>query len=81
MAAAVLDPAIVHFSGYLKPWVYDRLGSRWASAYREVLLEVYPDYRFRRSAKSSCLSFYDRRLRTVLHPLEQLTWRAMRHMP
>jgi lipopolysaccharide biosynthesis glycosyltransferase len=81
MAAAARDPAIVHFYGYLKPWVYDRLGSRWANAYRQALLEVYPDYRFGRSMKSLCLSLYDRRLRTVMHPLEQLAWRATRHVP
>jgi lipopolysaccharide biosynthesis glycosyltransferase len=80
MAAAVRDPAIVHFSGYLKPWVYDPLGSRWARAYRQTLFEVYPGYRFEHSVKSLCLTFYDRRLRTVLYPLERLAWRATRHM-
>jgi lipopolysaccharide biosynthesis glycosyltransferase len=80
MAAAVQDPAIIHFSGYLKPWVYDGLGSRWAGMYREALFEVYPDYRFEHSVKSFCLTFYDRRMRTVMHPLEHLVWRATRHM-
>jgi len=81
MAAAARDPAIIHFAGHLKPWLYDRLGSRWAGDYRQALLEVYPDHRFDRSLQAVSIAFYDRRLRALLYPLEHLAWRATRYLP
>ena len=80
LAAAARDPAIVHFSGHLKPWIYARLGSRWADAYADALREACPGYRVERSLTAATVSFYDRRLRTLLQPLERLAWRTTRYL-
>ncbi|MEQ1757187.1 MAG: glycosyltransferase family 8 protein [Vicinamibacterales bacterium] len=76
ITAAVDDPAIIHFAGYLKPWLYSGLGSLWARAYADCLTQVCPDHTFERSARARVTSFYDRSLRTYLYPLERLAWRA-----
>lgn len=81
ITAAVKDPAIIHFAGYLKPWVYSDLGSLWASAYADCLLQVFPNHTFERSARARLTSFYDRSLRPYLYPLERLAWRARHYRP
>ena len=78
LAWAVADPAIIHFSGYLKPWDVPRLGSKWASAYERSLREVLPDHRRGHTARARALSFYDRSLRTYLYPVERSLWQRMR---
>ena len=78
LAEAVADPAIVHFSGSMKPWNVSRLGSRWTHAYDRALFEVFPGYSRTRTARAWALSFYDRTLRTYLYPLERTLWHTMR---
>jgi len=78
LAEAVADPAIVHFSGYMKPWNVPGLGSRWADTYDRALLEVVPGHRRKRTARAWALSFYDRSLRTYLYPVERKLWHVMR---
>ena len=80
VTAALREPAIIHFAGYLKPWMYRGLGSRWAGAYTDALFEVFPEYRFERTWKTLSTAFYDRHLRTYLYPLERLAWRTSRHL-
>ena len=75
---AVADPGILHFSGYLKPWIFPQLGSRWARLYESTLREVLPEHRFDESIKAHLVSHYDRRLRTRLYPLERALWRRMK---
>lgn len=78
LAWAVADPAIIHFSGYLKPWDVPRLGSKWARVYEHALLEALPGHRRKQSAKARALSFYDRSLRTYLYRAERTLWQRMR---
>lgn len=80
MTDALRKPAIIHFAGYLKPWIYRGLGSIWSGAYTDALFQVFPDYRFERTWKTLSISFYDRHLRTYLYPLERLVWRTTRHL-
>jgi UDP-glucose/galactose:(glucosyl)LPS alpha-1,2-glucosyl/galactosyltransferase len=80
LTAALREPGIVHFAGYLKPWTYRGLGSRWAAAYTDCLLEVLPGFRFDGTAKARSIAVYDRRLRSVLYPLESFAWRMSRHL-
>ena len=75
---AVANPAIVHFSGYLKPWILARLGSRWASDYERALFEVFPGHRFDSTLRARSCSFYDRALRTYFYALEKTLWKTMR---
>lgn len=75
---AIANPGIIHFSGFLKPWIYPRLGSRWADAYAGELFEVFPDHRLDKSLKARCFSFYDRELRRFLYPVEHSIWQMMR---
>jgi len=75
---AIANPGIIHFSGYLKPWIYPRLGSRWASDYVNALLEVCPEHRRDQTMKARGISFYDRELRTYFYPLEKFVWKTMR---
>ena len=80
MTAALREPGIIHFAGYLKPWLYRGLGSRWTGAYTTALFEVFPEHRFERTLKTLSTAFYDRHLRTCLYPLERLAWRTSRHL-
>jgi UDP-glucose/galactose:(glucosyl)LPS alpha-1,2-glucosyl/galactosyltransferase len=80
ITTALRDPAIIHFAGFLKPWQYLGLGSRWANAYVDALREVFPGYRFDHTPAALIVAFYDRHLRTVLYPVERLAWRASRHL-
>lgn len=72
--SALGNPGIVHFSGLLKPWALRRLASPWSPDYERALIEVQPDHRFDRSPRARALSFYDRRLRRALYPLEHRIW-------
>jgi lipopolysaccharide biosynthesis glycosyltransferase len=81
MTAALQRPALIHFSGHLKPWLYPDLGGRWSDAYRDALLDLCPGYRFERSLRTTAATFYDRHLRTYLYPLERLVWRTSFHLP
>ena len=72
---AVSSPAIVHFSGRMKPWRM-RSGSRFAAAYADVLSRVTG--RIPRPAQSwrdHMLGLYDRTLRSACHPCERFLWR------
>jgi lipopolysaccharide biosynthesis glycosyltransferase len=80
MTAALRKPAIIHFAGYLKPWLYRGLGSRWSDAYTTALFEVFPEHRYERSVNALSIAFYDRHLRTYIYPLERLAWRTSRHL-
>ncbi len=80
LAAAARDPAIIHFSGHLKPWIYPDLGSRWAVAYETALGDACPAHHVERSLTTAAVSFYDRRLRIWLQPLERLAWRTSRYL-
>lgn len=75
---ALAEPGIVHFAGYLKPWLYPCLAPRWAQDYVDTLLEVYPDHRLGDSLWTRVLSFYDRRLRRLFYPLETRIWSKRR---
>lgn len=63
-------PGIVHFAGRFKPWLAP-VGGPFQAHYARYLRgsRLRPDF-FRR-----CLSFYDRRLRGWMYPLERLLWR------
>ena len=75
---AVANPGIVHFAGYLKPWIQPRLASRWAGDYVETLHQVFPEHRLDETLKSRCISFYDRQLRLFFYRLEHFMWKTMR---
>jgi lipopolysaccharide biosynthesis glycosyltransferase len=78
LEAAIRNPGIVHYAGYLKPWRYSKLASRWQQSYIDVLLDVFPNYTFPSSLKSTSISFYDRYLRNSLYTFEQLVWSKLK---
>jgi lipopolysaccharide biosynthesis glycosyltransferase len=66
-------PAIVHFSGRMKPWLAP-VGGPFEPVYRETMASVglvRPPAGPRRRA----LSLYDRHARSRLYPVERLAWR------
>ena len=78
LEGAINDPAIIHFAGYLKPWIHPQLGSRWADAYVETLQRVFPNHQLDQTAKARGASLYDRRLRRLLYPVEKFIWKKRR---
>ena len=71
---AALRPAVVHFSGRMKPWRF-RTGSRFDADYQEVLGRT--SARARHPAptrRERVLGLYDRTLRSALYPLERALW-------
>lgn len=73
-AAPQGDPAIVHFSGRMKPWRM-RVGGRFAGNYAATLARVDP--RLARPAAAlgdRLLGGYDRTIRPLCRPLERLLW-------
>lgn len=63
-------PWIVHFSGRLKPWLYDA-GGPWDRRYYEYLdRTAWKGFRPPRSMSARMLRLYDSPLRRAFHPLE-----------
>jgi len=68
--AAGAQPWIVHFSGRLKPWVYE-VGSSADREFFAVLdRTAWSGWRPSRSARTRLTALYARRLRPLLYPLE-----------
>ena len=69
------EPAVVHFSGRLKPWLY-RGRSRWDREFLAALARTaFGDVRPRHSLRSWLWTAYDTPLRRLTYPLE---WRIER---
>ena len=70
--AAPSEPAILHFSGYIKPWEH-RSGSRFQQAYEQASREQHyvPAATPRRW---SAVSIYDRWVRPWSYPFERIAW-------
>jgi len=72
-ARAAVQPAVVHFSGRMKPWLAP-VGGPFEEAYRSTMDSLgleRPPLGPRRRA----LSLYDRYGRSRLYPLERLAWK------
>jgi lipopolysaccharide biosynthesis glycosyltransferase len=64
------DPWVVHFSGRLKPWLYEGLG-KFDALFREVLKRTaFHDYRPPRGARALAYQLYDGPIRHWVYPLE-----------
>lgn len=74
--AGAVPPAILHYSGTLKPWTH-RVGSRLHAVYYSHLdRTAWRGWRPEASLAASVLDLYQRSLlRRVLHPLEQIWFR------
>jgi lipopolysaccharide biosynthesis glycosyltransferase len=71
------DPWIVHFSGRLKPWLYEGR-TAFDSRYRDVVRRTaFHDYRPPRDVRALLYRIYDGRLRRLLYPLELRADRAL----
>jgi lipopolysaccharide biosynthesis glycosyltransferase len=64
------EPWIVHFSGRLKPWLYDARGRADALYYEYLDRTAWRGFRPPRDFASLALKLYDSPLRRVLYPLE-----------
>ena len=74
------DPWIVHFSGRLKPWLYEGR-SAFDSRYRDVVERTaFRGHRPPRDARALLYRIYDGRLRRVLYPLELRADAALRSL-
>lgn len=73
-APSVTSPAIVHFSGYFKPWKL-RLKSRYARDYERFLAHHAPQVRQDKSLRGRLLSFYDLYVRDYAYPIERALWK------
>ena len=70
-ARLAADPWIVHFSGRLKPWLYEGR-TAFDSRYREVVERTaFRGHRPPRNARATLYRLYDDRLRRWLYPLER----------
>lgn len=73
-AVNVSAPAIVHFSGRMKPWRF-RTGSRFDAEYQRALERAgVHEWRTAPSLRDRILGLYDRNLRGTLYPLERALW-------
>ncbi len=75
-AAALSDPAIIHYSGRIKPWCTTH-GGRFFDAYSgalEYVRERHAVSLFETFDRSQMLGLYDRSLRSVIYPLEKFLW-------
>ncbi|MEO2046588.1 MAG: glycosyltransferase [Pirellulales bacterium] len=75
-AAALSDPAIIHYSGRIKPWCTTH-GGRFFDAYSgalEYVRERHDVSLFETFDRSQMLGLYDRSLRSVIYPLEKFLW-------
>ncbi|MFH1156967.1 MAG: glycosyltransferase family 8 protein [Pseudomonadota bacterium] len=75
---AVENPGIVHFGGYLKPWVISRLGNRWDVRYKHFLSRQGIGSAYDTGLKSTLYSLYDRHFRQIGYPLERAVWSRLR---
>lgn len=74
------DPWIVHFSGRLKPWLYEGR-SAFDARYRDVVRRTaFRDLRAPRDVRARLLRIYDGRLRRLLYPLELRADSALRSL-
>jgi lipopolysaccharide biosynthesis glycosyltransferase len=71
------DPAIIHFGGYMKPWLIQKLGNKWDDEYNKVLANQGFDFVYQRSAKTAFYSLYDRYFRSCLYPVERAVWKHL----
>jgi lipopolysaccharide biosynthesis glycosyltransferase len=76
---AVSKPRIVHFGGYLKPWLIHRLGNRWDAEYKQYLADQPLDYSFDTGIRANLYSAYDRFFRSYLYPLERGVWKRTQY--
>lgn len=71
---AASDPALVHFSGRMKPWRV-RTGSRFDAEYRRALGRLgAPIARLGPSPSDRLCGLYDRTIRPLCYPLERTLW-------
>jgi lipopolysaccharide biosynthesis glycosyltransferase len=76
-SGAACPPALVHFSGRMKPWRF-RTGSRFDADYRRALAQVSARGWDRTPRlREQALGLYDRTFRRALYPVERALW-AMR---
>ena len=71
------DPAIIHFGGYMKPWLIQKLGNKWDDEYNKVLANQGLDFVHQRTAKAAFYSLYDRYFRSCFYPLERAVWKHL----
>lgn len=70
------NPGIVHFAGRMKPWRMP-VGGRFDRRYRAVLDRLAePSSSAGPGWRETLYSHYDRRLRSVLFPLERVLWKV-----
>lgn len=78
--ATAVMPAIVHFSGRLKPWLY-RGHSQWDRAFLETLARTaFKDRMPRRDVRGLLWELYDSPLRRLFYPVERRVERLFRHV-
>lgn len=71
---AVAEPALVHFSGRMKPW-RARTGSRFDADYRHAIARLGSRIAARDlSGEDWALGLYDRTIRPLCYPLERALW-------
>lgn len=74
------DPWVVHFSGRLKPWLYQG-ASRFDALFHEALSRTaFADHRPRRDLRAHLLRLYDGRVRRWVYPLERRLDAALREV-
>ncbi|MBD3378585.1 hypothetical protein GF406_26395 [candidate division KSB1 bacterium] len=71
------DPAIIHFGGYMKPWLIQTLGNKWDDEYNKVLADQELDFAYQRTTKAMFYSLYDRYFRSCLYPVERAIWKHL----
>ena len=71
---AATDPALVHFSGRMKPWKV-RTGSRFDAEYRNALARLGSRIASpHASSMERACGLYDRSIRPACYPLERALW-------
>jgi lipopolysaccharide biosynthesis glycosyltransferase len=74
------DAWVVHFSGRLKPWLYEGSGP-FDAAFREVLVRTtFRGYRAPRDARGLLYRLYDGRIRRWVYPLEVRVHAGLRRL-
>jgi lipopolysaccharide biosynthesis glycosyltransferase len=76
---AVRNPGIIHFGGYLKPWLIRGLGSKWDADYKHFLYSQGMRVAFDTTMKSTVYALYDRYFRSSFYPLERMVWRLLQY--
>ena len=71
---AINDPWIIHYAGYLKPWLAN-LGNRYDKIYKDYMTgQNRIGWKIPGDFKNRFLGFYDRNLRRFFYHLEHYLW-------